>query len=323
MVAAAPSRVALGGGTVALLGAGAELSWTRAGERLAITHAAGAVTYQHPGPAPLAISTPGAAIDTRGASLRVEAPLMPTRSQLLIGGAAVTAAAVVVIAVYDGTATVRQPGAPPVEVGAGGEVAVTATPGRPPFTPVARAVKDRAQRDALAAAIASARAARAAPPGAAPGPGGAPTRAGPAGAAPPTAPAAPAIDLTPGELSKDEIRAGVREVIPMLTECYTAMLDRHPRVGGRVVARLVVDAEPELGTIVTMLDDTEITLTGADPTVARDALDAELGEFRQCLGATLEAMALPPLGDKDGGRVEITYPFTFAPSEDDPRATPP
>ncbi|MBZ0235704.1 MAG: hypothetical protein K8M05_25475, partial [Deltaproteobacteria bacterium] len=124
-----------------------------------------------------------------------------------------------------------------------------------------------------------------------------------------------AVDLTPGQLSKDEIRTSVREVLPLLVDCYTLMLDKHPTIGGRVLAKLVVEAEPDLGTIVTMQDDSEVDMNAA--TDAPAAMRSDLADFHQCLGATLETIVLPPLGDKDGGRVEITYPFVFAPSEED------
>ena len=133
-----------------------------------------------------------------------------------------------------------------------------------------------------------------------------------------TGPGAPAakVDLTPGELSKDEIRDGVREVIPLLTECYELMLDKHPRLGGKVMARLTVEAEPDVGTIITMQDDSPIDMRGAAAGIDARSLQTDLNDFGQCLTATLESVALPPLGDKDGGRIEINYPFIFAPSEE-------
>ncbi len=313
VVAAAPSKLALGGGTVALLGAGAELTWQLDDGGLAVDQASGIITYQHPGPAGLVITTPLATVHTAGASLQVEVPM---NKQLVAGVVGAGLAAAIVIAVYEGRAEVRQPSAAPRVVEGGGQVAIAPpTAPRPTFTPVARAVKDRAQRDALAAAIAGARAARTAPgattaSAAGVGPGGAALTTGPGGTA-------TTVDLTPGELSKDEIRDGVREVIPMLTDCYELMLDKHPAMAGQVVAKLVLDHEPDLGTIVTMEDDSAVAMTGAARGADDHALRADLNDFRQCLTATLESVALPPLGDKDGGRIEVTYPFVFAVNEDD------
>lgn len=323
VVAAAPSKITLASGTVALLGAGADVTWERTRTGLAVTQAAGNVTYQHVGPSRLVITTPLAEVHTAGASLNVEVPMSSKKIAIAsVAGAGVAAA--VVIAVYEGRAEVREPATSPRVVEAGGQVAVAApSPSRTTFTPVAKAVKDRARRDALAAAIAQARAARAS---AAIGGG---TGSMPAGAALGTGPGPAAkVDLTPGQLSKEEIRDGVRATIPLLAECYTLMLDKHPQMGGKVVAKLVVDAEPDLGTIVTMQDDSVVNMRGATEGADPRELENDFGDFRQCLTATLETVALPPLGDKDGGRVEITYPFIFAPSEeeaeqyDDPKPPP-
>lgn len=315
VVAGAPSKITLGGGTVALLAAGADVTWERTPSGLAVTQSAGNVTYQHPGPSSLVITTPLAEVHTAGASLNVEVPMSSSKSKVVIAGAAGAGiAAAVVVAVYEGRAEVREPATSPRVVEAGGQVALAAPgPSRSTYTPVAKATKDRAQRDALAAAIAQARAARtsAATGGASGGPM-------PAGTALTTGPGPAAkVDLTPGELSKEEIRDGVREVIPLLSECYQLMLDKHPRMGGRVVAKLVVDAEPDVGTIVTMQDDSEVQMKGTTDGADPRELQNDFADFRQCLTATLETVALPPLGDKDGGRVEITYPFVFAPSEEE------
>jgi hypothetical protein len=66
-----------------------------------------------------------------------------------------------------------------------------------------------------------------------------------------------------------------------------------------------------------MQDDSEMDMRGAADGVDARSLQTDLGDFNQCLTATLESVALPPLGDKDGGRIEINYPFIFAPSEEE------
>jgi hypothetical protein len=325
VVAGAPSKVTLGSGTVALLGAGADLTWERTRGGIAVTHSAGNVTYQHAGPSRLVITTPFAEVHTASASFNVEVP-MSSKSRVAIAGVAgAGVAAAIVIAVYEGKAEVRQPTTAAQVVEAGGQVAVAppATTG-PSFTPVAKATKDRAQRDALAAAIARARAARTA---AAAGGGSGGSGAMPAGAALTTGPGPAAkVDLTPGELSKEEIRSGVREVLPMLTDCYALMVEKYPTFAGKVTARLVVEAEPDLGTIVTMRDDSRLDMDAADVAgqkpIDRRQLHSDFSDFSQCLTATLESVVLPPLGDKDGGTVEITYPFIFSNDDEEPAPPP-
>jgi ferric-dicitrate binding protein FerR (iron transport regulator) len=313
VLAAAPSKIALGDGTIALLTAGADVTWERHGARLDITQSAGTVTYQHPGPGGLVVTTPLATIHTASASMNVEVPMSNKKVAIAgVGGAAIAAA--VVVAVYEGRAEVRQPATSPQVVEAGGQVAVAAPPAKPAFTPVAKTVKDRAKHDEIAAAIAQARAARTS--GVAGGGGGS-LPGGSALAPDPGAP--PTVDLTPGELSKEEIRTSVREVVPLLTECYSLLLEKYPHVGGRVTAKLVVESEPDVGTIVTMQEnesksDMKMVLeAGQSP---KD-FGTDMADFNQCLTATLESVAMPPLGDKDGGRVEINYPFVFAPSEEE------
>ncbi|HUQ01582.1 MAG TPA: hypothetical protein VM261_03765 [Kofleriaceae bacterium] len=320
VVAGAPSKVTLGNGTVALLGAGADLTWERTPDGLAVTHGAGNVTYQHAGPSRLVIRTPFAEVHTASASFNVEVPMSSKSKVAIAGVAGAGVAAAIVIAVYEGKAEVRKPTTAAQVVEAGGQVAIAPpSTARPSFTPVAKATKDRAQRDALAAAIAQARAARTAAPAGGSGGG---SGAMPAGAALTTGPGpADKVDLTPGQLSKEEIRTGVREVLPMLTDCYALMVEKYPTFAGKVTARLVVEAEPDLGTIVTMRDDSQLAMDAKDvpdaEPIDRRQLHSDTADFNQCLTATLESVVLPPLGDKDGGTVEITYPFIFAPSEEE------
>jgi hypothetical protein len=96
----------------------------------------------------------------------------------------------------------------------------------------------------------------------------------------------------------------------MLTDRYIATLDKHP-ASGRVVARRTVDSEPELGTIVTMGDDSEIQMTGP--------LAASIPAPRR---RSRRAPPVPHRHPRGGGKLpppatrtvvtEITYPFEFA-----------
>lgn len=166
-----------------------------------------------------------------------------------------------------------------------------AEPDRPDpaaVAPVTRTTVDRGRRAEIANAIAAART-RARTTGAIVPPAGAGLAGGGAGTP---------VDDTPGELTKDEIRTGVRDVIPMLVDCYSTEIERDPRLGGELRAHLTVDSEPDLGMVV--------TVGGLD-------IDGALGastEFRDCVGATLESVVLPPL--PVGGHVEITYPLAFS-----------
>jgi hypothetical protein len=306
VIAAAPSKISLAPGTNALLAGGADVRWQRDGSTLAVTHAAGGVTYEHTGPSRLVITTPGATVSTARATLHLE---VPVNKHIVSGAAGAAIAAAAVIAVYEGRAEVRQPAAAPRVIESGAQVALAAPAPdpRPAFQPIAKVARDRAQRDALASAIAAVRSRTAAAAAALPAGGG----GGPGSVvAPAPGPApAPPVDATPGQLSKEEIREGVKEVVPLLVDCYETMLEHDPTFNATVTARLVVDSEPELGSIVSLRDPLDVEVV-TEQTLVRD----DLREFNECMTATLEAVVLPPLGDKDGGRVEITYPFVFQPA---------
>ncbi|MBK7076881.1 MAG: hypothetical protein IPH44_31780 [Myxococcales bacterium] len=283
IAATAPTTVRLGRDLEALAEPGAALSWTTVDGVAQVAHTAGVVTYRQRGSLGLVVETPVAALTSERATFRVEAPMNRT---VAVGATSAAIAAVVVIAVYEGRVSAQQPDRPAQPIAAGAEVTLGAPPpvAPPPVVAVAKAAVDGARRQQVAAAIARARAT--------PRVGGAPVA--------PIAPAAPAVaDPSPGVLDKDEIRAGVKDVVPMLSECFEAELERDPSIG-RVdaTAHLTIDSAADIGTVVAMRD--------LD-------VDGPLGQsqdFHDCMTATLEAMVLPPMGD--GGHVEVTYPFVFA-----------
>lgn len=299
LAATAPTTVRLGRDLEALAEPGAALSWTTVDGVARVAHTAGVVTYRQRGSLGLVVETPVAALSSERATFRVEAPMKRT---VAVGAASAVIAAVVVIAVYEGRVSASrpaEPARPPQQIAAGEKVALAAPPpvAPPPVVAVTKAAIDRDRRAAVAAAIARARS-QARPAAAAPRVGGAGD------------PAPLPVDTTPGELTKDEIRAGVKEVIPLLSECFEAELDRDPALGRiNATAHLTIDSAADVGTVVAMGDLEVDGALGTSP------------DFHDCLTATLEAMVLPPMGD--GGHIDVTYPFVFAPTDDDAPASPP
>jgi hypothetical protein len=123
------------------------------------------------------------------------------------------------------------------------------------------------------------------------------TSSAPAHAAPPrpTLPA-PKLDPADSEGFKTSIRAAMKEVIPMLADCYD-------KAGSAVPADLTVRAhlrlfgDPDIGTLV-------------DAPSATDDHEAALpAGFDDCLRSTLQTIELPPLSE--GDEVTVTYPFVF------------
>ncbi len=141
---------------------------------------------------------------------------------------------------------------------------------------------DPASRTALLDRIASARAARTT--------GTAATSAGPR----------PALPALTGTISKDDIRAGVRAVIPLLAECYDAALDRLSTKAGKIVVEMHLTGEPDVGTLI------EKAEVGGDEHFTRDA------ELVECFQQTMLSLELPPI--EGGGTVDVTYPIAFAPN---------
>ena len=144
---------------------------------------------------------------------------------------------------------------------------------------------EKPRRDALLERMRVARAARTS--------GGASTSAG--------STPRPALPALPGMINKDDIRAGVRAVIPLLAECYDNAQDRLTTKAGKIVVQMHLTGEPDVGTLI---ESAEI---GGD---AHFTSDAELVE---CFQQTLLSVEQPPIAG--GGTIDVTYPIEFAPND--------
>jgi hypothetical protein len=113
----------------------------------------------------------------------------------------------------------------------------------------------------------------------------------------PSLPAAPTLDPDNPEGAKTTIRAAMREVIPMLTDCYEKAIPSLATDETKVVAKLTLTGDPDIGT---MIDAHEVRDGDGKPLPAA---------FDDCLRDTMQNIALPPLeGD---GKLEVHYPFVF------------
>jgi hypothetical protein len=168
-----------------------------------------------------------------------------------------------------------------------------------PITKVTK-LANAEQRKQMAVRIADAQAARAAAAASASAAeaavgGGAATRARPAPSLP--ADVVEAKDMRNPETLKVEIRAAMREVIPLISECYEAEMDNLPDKTS-ILAQLTLTGDPDIGTVV---DANEVLDDQQKPLARR---------FDDCLRNTFQLIALPPLAE--GDRVEVRYPFLFA-----------
>ena len=172
------------------------------------------------------------------------------------------------------------------------------TPSRPAVTPEpsptpppshVRRLQSAAERTALVAQIRAARQQRAA--------------AMPHATTAQTTTATPAPALPESTVDKAYIRRSVRELLPLLTDCYAQGLQRDPKLAGTVVVDFTIEGEPGVGGVI-----------GHS---AIDAAESSLSDTatRECIQETMYALEIDP--PADGGVVTVHYPFAF--SNDDSR----
>ncbi len=119
------------------------------------------------------------------------------------------------------------------------------------------------------------------------------------------APAAPtAAALPPGELDKNAIRTGIREIIPAVRGCYEKGLERDPSLQGRLVVEFDIADK-----------DGEGRITSAEVQPGEDDHDFMNAPLTaQCIVQALAEARFPV--PKGGGAVHVTYPFVFMTRED-------
>ncbi|HEY4180851.1 MAG TPA: hypothetical protein VGM90_28595 [Kofleriaceae bacterium] len=96
---------------------------------------------------------------------------------------------------------------------------------------------------------------------------------------------------------KTTMRDAMKEVIPMLADCYDKGGSNLPATLD-VVAELTLTGDPDIGTIV----DAD-SLKNKDGTPVNEA-------FGACVQDTLVTLEMPPISE--GDVVKVTYPFAFA-----------
>jgi len=112
----------------------------------------------------------------------------------------------------------------------------------------------------------------------------------------------PAPKLEPadsaGSMDKEYIRDRVREILPLLKECYTLALDDTPDLAGKLVVTFTIDGDPDVGGLIDGV--------GFDDDASTMPVDANM---RECMRETMLSIEIePPPG---GGSVEVHYPFVF------------
>ncbi len=114
----------------------------------------------------------------------------------------------------------------------------------------------------------------------------------------PTATPTPAPALPESTIDKDYIRRSVRELLPLLQECYEHGLERDSKLAGTVVVDFTIEGEPGVGAVIghSAIDDAASSLSDV--------------ATRECIQETMYALEIdPPPG---GGVVTVHYPFAFS-----------
>lgn len=116
----------------------------------------------------------------------------------------------------------------------------------------------------------------------------------------PAAPSLPAdaIAANHAETLRVEIRSAMREVIPLLADCYQAEMDQIAEPRTKIVAELTLTGDPDVGTLV---DAKQLFDDAGKPLSTK---------FDDCLRSTFQSLALPPLAE--GDQIEVHYPFLFS-----------
>jgi RNA polymerase sigma factor (sigma-70 family) len=112
--------------------------------------------------------------------------------------------------------------------------------------------------------------------------------------------ATPRPTLPGGDLDKDYIRAAVKQIIPMLTECYEHGLLRDPKLAGKVVVDFTIEGEQDVGGLV------------GESTIDATHSDLPDPQVRECIQETMYALQIDP--PPNGGMIEVKYPFEFRPA---------
>lgn len=109
-----------------------------------------------------------------------------------------------------------------------------------------------------------------------------------------------------GRLDPQYIRDAIRDLQPLLRECYELALEDARSSGretleGRLVTRFVIGGEPDVGGVI-------------EESSVMDESDLRQPLLEECFTETLFTVELP--APEEGGRVTVHYPFVFREAEE-------
>jgi hypothetical protein len=108
-----------------------------------------------------------------------------------------------------------------------------------------------------------------------------------------------ADQATDEEAKREVIREAMQDLIPLVTDCYNEALAASPALQGEITVEFVIDAEPDVGGLVSGSRVVE-----ADPEIDHPGL-------RECVQETMYALEIEP--PEHAAHDTFRYPFLFAP----------
>ncbi len=109
----------------------------------------------------------------------------------------------------------------------------------------------------------------------------------------------PAPGLPEPELDRAYVQARVRELIPLLVECYEEALARDPALAGTLTVEFTIGGEPVVGGLV------------EDSRVLEEASTLRDPQMSECVQETMYAAQF--VAPASGGQIVVRYPFKFEP----------
>jgi len=104
---------------------------------------------------------------------------------------------------------------------------------------------------------------------------------------------------TAGGLSADYIKQQMREIVPLVKECYEMALESQPDLAGKLSVRFTIAGYEEYGGLVT------------ESTVMNDSSLIHATDLVECVRETMYAIRLKQ--PEGSGQVIVSYPFKFRP----------
>jgi len=98
-------------------------------------------------------------------------------------------------------------------------------------------------------------------------------------------------------LQADYIRQQVREIVPLIKECYEMELENQPDLTGNLVVAFEIVADETYGGLV------------VDSQIKDESTLASVPGLAECVRETIYALHLK--APEQGGRVKVNYPFHF------------